>query len=129
MLAEIGLEGLAALAITLGAPIVGGVALVYGLIAEGNSSAPGWRERPGDGGSPRPPLPPGGPPRGGVLPLPGAAPSPVRLRGGDDALADGYPRRTRRPEHVPHRQPAPAELTPAPVPTAPDGLTREPAQR
>jgi hypothetical protein len=102
MLAELGLEGFAALVISVGAPIIGGIALIFGLIAEGNTSAPGWRG-PGDGGSPRPPLP-SDPPRGGGMPLPGAAPLPVRLRG-DEILADGYPRRSRRPDHAPQRRP------------------------
>ena len=61
----------------------------------------------GRGGPPRddPPPEPGGD-RGGGLPLPGASPSPVRLRE-PGRLAEGYPRRPRRPEHVPapERQP------------------------
>ena len=54
-----------------------------------------------DGGLDSPVAPDGPRDRdGGALPLPDARPAPVRLR---DAgrLADGYPRRPRRPEHVP----------------------------
>ncbi|HEX8205971.1 MAG TPA: hypothetical protein VF587_07940 [Solirubrobacteraceae bacterium] len=47
-----------------------------------------------------PPRPPDDGDRRGGVPLPDAAPAPVRLRE-PGRLADGYPRRTRRPEHVP----------------------------
>ena len=53
----------------------------------------------GPGGAPLDPPDTGGD-RDGGLPLPGAAPSPVRLRE-PARLGDGYPRRPRRPEHVP----------------------------
>ena len=58
-------------------------------------------EDEGRGGSDPVPAPPdGGGDRDGGLPLPDAAPAPVRLRE-PGRLADGYPRRVRRPEHVP----------------------------
>ena len=53
----------------------------------------------GPGGPPREPPPEPGGDRGG-LPLPGAAPSPVRLRE-PGRLGESYPRRPRRPEHAP----------------------------
>lgn len=55
----------------------------------------------GGGGPPFEPVPPdpaGG--RGGGLPLPDAGQSPVRLRE-PRRLADAYPARPRRPDHVP----------------------------
>jgi hypothetical protein len=54
--------------------------------------------RRGDG-DPAPPPDSGGD-RDGALPLPHAEPAPVRLRE-PGRLADGYPRRLRRPDHVP----------------------------
>ncbi|HEX2087820.1 MAG TPA: hypothetical protein VHF89_19195 [Solirubrobacteraceae bacterium] len=54
--------------------------------------------RGGGPGGPDPPDPGGD--RDGGLPLPGASPASVRLRE-PGRLADGYPRRPRRPEHVP----------------------------
>jgi hypothetical protein len=54
----------------------------------------------GRGGSTPAPPPDGGGDRDGRVPLPDAAPAPVRLRE-PARLADGYPRRVRRPEHVP----------------------------
>ena len=63
-------------------------------------------ERGGGSRAPAPPDPGGD--RDGGLPLPDAAPAPVRLRE-PGRLADGYPRRPRRPEHVPGApEPAPA---------------------
>jgi hypothetical protein len=62
-----------------------------------------FRIGPDDGGrgGSEPVTPPdGGGDRGGAVPLPEAAPAPVRLRE-PARLADGYPRRPRRPEHVP----------------------------
>jgi hypothetical protein len=110
MLAEIAsLEGFIALGLTVGAPIVGGLALIYGLVAESQTPPPHWRRGPGDGGSPGPERP-ARPPRGGGLPLPGAAPSSVRLRS-DDAIAGGYARRARRPTHAPQRPPVAPAIT------------------
>jgi hypothetical protein len=63
----------------------------------------------GRGGGADRPLPPD--PAGdldGAVPLPDASPSAVRLRE-PGRLAEGYPRRPRRPEHVPpapQRQPS-----------------------
>jgi hypothetical protein len=54
-------------------------------------------------GGTEPPAPPDeGGDRGDGLPLPGASPSPVRLRE-PGRLADGYPRPGRRREHAPER--------------------------
>lgn len=61
----------------------------------------------GGGGSAPAPAPDGGGDRDGGVPLPDAAPAPVRLRE-PGRLADGYPRRGRRPEHAPGEQPEPA---------------------
>jgi hypothetical protein len=113
MLAEIAsLEGLIALGLTVGAPLVGGLALVYGLVAESPGPPRHRRRGPGDGGSPRP-QPPAAPPPGGGLPLPDATPSALRLRG-EDAIADGYPRRERRPAHAPQREPVPPRISVGP---------------
>jgi hypothetical protein len=61
---------------------------------------------PGPGFDP-PPAPPG-PDGGGILapvPLPDAAPSPVRLRE-PGRIGESYPRPIRRPAHPPERTPA-----------------------
>ena len=64
---------------------------VFRLGSDGDGRGPG-------GPPPEPPDPGGG--RDGGLPLPGASPAPVRLRE-PGRLGDAYPRRPRRPEHVP----------------------------
>ena len=64
------------------------------------------RDDDGGGGPPAPPPDPTGDRDGGV-PLPDAAPAPVRLRE-PGRIAEGYPRRERRPAHEPERKPVPA---------------------
>jgi len=54
----------------------------------------------GGGGAGAPTTPGDDGDRDGGLPLLGAAPAPVRLRE-PGRLAEGYPRRPRRPEHAP----------------------------
>ncbi len=65
-------------------------------------------EGEGGGGSPAEAPEPGDPSgdRDGALPLPDAGPAPVRLRE-PGRIAEGYPRRERRPAHEPERRPAP----------------------
>lgn len=95
-----------AIALTLGVHILGAIALIYLLVRDSGENARDWwpggdDEPPRDG--PRDPDPRGG--GGGLpLPLPVADPSPVRLRE-HGQIADGYPRRPRRPVH-PDRDPA-----------------------
>jgi hypothetical protein len=66
----------------------------------------------GDGGVE--PLPDGNPPgdRDGGVPLPHAEPAPVRLRE-PGRIADGYPRRERRPAHDPAPAPRRAPADPS----------------
>jgi hypothetical protein len=54
-----------------------------------------------------PPSEPDPTPSGGLLPLPDAAPSAVRLRE-PGRIGEGHPRPARRPAHAPERTPAPA---------------------
>ncbi|HEV7806416.1 MAG TPA: hypothetical protein VGO80_11390 [Solirubrobacteraceae bacterium] len=88
--------------------VVGGLMLVWGMLD--SESRPGWDPRwwrRDDGPDGDPPAPrPSPPPRRAPLPLPGAAPSDVRLRG-EERLRDAYPRPPRRPqrEPLPEREP------------------------
>jgi hypothetical protein len=98
-----------AIALTLGVHVLGALALIYLLVRDSGTSPRDWWPGDDDG----PPRDDGGPPPGprdggGGLPLPDAAPAPVRLR--EPAhLADAYDRPRRRPAH-PARDP---ERTPA----------------
>jgi hypothetical protein len=96
-----------ALALTLVVHILGAFMLI-GVLIRGNEGGDprDWWPHDDDGGPPRggddaPDGPSGG---GNALPLPDAARSGVRLRDAD-RIADGYPRRPRRPVHVPERVP------------------------
>ena len=98
-----------ALALTLGVHVIGALALIYLLVRDSDTNPRDWW--PGDDDGPsgddvRRPSPQGG---GGGLPLPDAAPAPVRLRE-PGYLADAYERPRRRPGHPardPERAPAP----------------------
>ncbi len=102
-----------AIGLTLGVHILGGLALIYMLVRDSGGSPRDWWPGGDDGGPPRDdprgPQPHGG--DSGGLPLPGAQPSPVRLRDGGQ-IADAYPRPQRRPVH-PERAP---QRTPRQVP-------------
>ena len=96
-----------AIGITLLVHVIGLVALVWTLLAA-DEDRPDWRDwwPREDDGPPEPTPAPGG----GGLPLADARPSAVRLRQ-PARLAEGYPRRDRRPAHPPERVP---ERSPAP---------------
>jgi hypothetical protein len=104
---ELGRTGeIIALGLTLGVHILGGFALIYMLVANSDGGALDWWPRDDDDGPPRDPIAPKPVGGGGGLPLPVADPSPVRLRE-PGTIADGYPRRDRRPVHpAPAREPA-----------------------
>jgi hypothetical protein len=98
-----------ALALIFAVHVAGGLMLVWGMLDAG--SRPGWdpcrRRRDDDGPGGDPPAPrPSPPPLRAPLPLPGADPSDVRLRG-EERLRDAYPRPPRRPqrEPLPEREP------------------------
>lgn len=97
-----------AIGLTLAVHVLGGFALIYMLVKDSDGGALDWWPRDDDGPSgprdPIAPLPIGG---GGGLPLPAADTSPVRLRE-PGSIGEAYPRRPRRPVHVPEREPAPA---------------------
>ena len=97
-----------AIGITLLVHVIGLVALVWALL-DGDQDRPDWRDWwPGhDDDVPREPSPV---PGGGGLPLSDARPSAVRLRQ-PARMAEGYPRRERRPAHAPERVP---DRSPAP---------------
>jgi hypothetical protein len=105
-------EEIIALALVFAVHVVGGVLLVWALLDDDQRS--GWRRRWGRGRPDDPPMPPPPPDAGtGVrppLPLPGATPSAVRLRG-PLRLADRYQRPARRPARpaapTPRRSPTP----------------------
>ena len=102
-------EEITALALVFVVHVIGAVMLVWALLDAEQRS--GWRRRWRRGGddpvAPRPPGPSGTrAPTEKPLPLPGAAPSHVRLRE-PVRVADGYPRPARRPEHAPQPQRAP----------------------
>jgi hypothetical protein len=97
-----------ALLLTAVVHIAGLVALIWALIMDAEDR-PDWREWWPGGGEKLPGDPPPAPPAG-QLPLPGAAPSAVRLRE-PARIADGYPAPDRRPAHPPQRTP---RRTPAP---------------
>jgi hypothetical protein len=104
-----------ALAVTVIAHVIGAAVLIWAMMG---SESVDWRRelwpRDDDGRGPGPDGPPRDDPPddgGGVplpVPLPNAAPSPVRLRE-PGRIADGYPRPPRRPEHAPRRPRVPAE--------------------
>jgi hypothetical protein len=107
---ELGRTGeVIALGLTLGVHILGGFALIYMLVKDSDGGALDWWPREDDDGPPRDPIAPAPLGGGGGLPLPVAEPSPVRLRE-PGTIADGYPRRERRPVVHP---PAPAPREPA----------------
>jgi hypothetical protein len=80
------------------------IGALLGMLLEDRGGLGGWwpTDDPGDDGPGGPPEPDGPRRPGGALPLPGAAPARVRLRG-PARLADAH-RRPRRPA----REPAPA---------------------
>lgn len=109
-------EEIVALALVFVVHVIGGAMLVWALLDDRQHRA--WRRRWGWGGGPGDdddrPMSPG--PRGGgraaTLPLPpDAAPSRVRLRQ-PARVADGYPRPSRRPDHLPAPEPTPARRRP-----------------
>ena len=101
-----GLEETVALGLTFVVHVVGAALLVWAMLdrddVKGGRS--GWWPRDDGPGDPPPPEPRPGP-SGDRMPLPGAAPSPVRLREDGGRIAEGYPRRPRRPDHAPQRTP------------------------
>ena len=103
---ELGRAGeVIALALTVVVHILGGFALIYMLVKDGDGGALDWWPRDDDGGPPRDPIAPAPVGGGGGLPLPVADASPIRLRE-PGTIADGYPRRERRPVHpAPPREP------------------------
>jgi hypothetical protein len=103
---------------TLIVHFIGAGVLVYALL---DGEKIDWRstlwprdDDGGGGGNEDPPVDDGGPGDGGgflsPLPLPDAAPSPVRLREPGRRIGDSHPRAPRRPEHAPTpaREPVPA---------------------
>lgn len=98
-----------ALSLTLGVHILGAVTLIAVLVRGSGAELRDWWPDDDDGGPPRGEPDRPAPPRngGGGLPLPGAEPSPVRLRE-PGTIAGGYPRRERRPAHAPSPSRTPA---------------------
>jgi hypothetical protein len=98
-----------AIGLTLLAHILGAMVLVWALLDGEQVDWRGtlWPKDDDDGGGPgfEPPLGDGGGDGGDRLPLPDAAPSPVRLRE-PGRLADKAARPQRRPAHPPERAPA-----------------------
>jgi hypothetical protein len=94
------IQEVVALALVLVVHVIGGLLLVWALLDDEQRA--GWRRRWGRGGDGRQPLPPAPPPTPTraprELPLTGAEPSRVRLRG-PDRLADAHEPRPRRPQH------------------------------
>ncbi len=95
----------AAILLTAVVHVIGTLLLIW-LLIHGQEDRPdlrGWWR--GDDG-PHDPQPRDEPPAptGGGLPLPGAGPSPVRLRE-PGRIAGGYERPARRPAHEPARRP------------------------
>ena len=91
--------------------VIGGLLLVWALLDD--ETGAGWRRRRrggGDGPQPPPPAPRPSPAiagrAGSALPLAGADPSRVRLRG-PGRLADAHPLAPRRPQHAPQPERAP----------------------
>jgi hypothetical protein len=96
------IEEIVALALVIVVHVIGGLLLVWALLDDDTRA--GWRRRwrrRGDDPGPIAPSPRSAPvaPRP-QLPLAGADPSRLRLRG-PGRLADGYPPAPRRPEHAP----------------------------
>jgi hypothetical protein len=97
------LQEIVALALVFLVHVIGGLLLVWALLDD--ETRAGWRRRWGGGGEdPQPEPPPPAPspvarPRP-ALPLAGADPSRVRLRG-PGRLADARPLPLRRPGHAP----------------------------
>jgi hypothetical protein len=87
--------------------VVGGLALVWGMLEGETRRGPWWRRRRDEdpGGPPRKPSPPQAPTAHPPLPLAGAGPSRVRLRD-ETPLRDGYERPPRRPQRTPDRSPS-----------------------
>jgi hypothetical protein len=99
-------EEIVALVLTFVVHVIGAGLLIWGMLdrEEGSSGWRGWWPRDDDE---RPDGPDRDPAPGGdrlPLPLPGAEPSPVRLREPGRA-GERYPRPARRPEHAPERTP------------------------
>jgi hypothetical protein len=95
-----------ALTLTVVVHIIGAAGLVAVIVRNEEVDWRSWWPRDDDG--PAGPEAPEPPPAGGDrLPLPGAAPSGVRLRE-PGRLADGYPRPSRRPAHAPEPEREPA---------------------
>jgi len=88
--------------------VLGGLMLVWGMLDSDGRRGSGWRWRrdDGPGDDPCPPRPTPPTPRAS-LPLPGAAPSRVRLRD-ERTLRDGRPRPPRRPQRAPRPERSPA---------------------
>ncbi len=86
--------------------VLGGAALIYMLVRDSGENVRDWWPGEDEGGGPPLSIPDDRDPHGGgdALPLPGAAPSGVRLREGE-RIADGYPRPQRRPVREPQRTP------------------------
>jgi len=105
-------EEIIALTLVFVVHVIGGLLLVWALLDEDQRS--GWRRRWGRGpDDPPAPQPAGGGGTTARLPLPGAAPSRVRLREPVRA-ADRYSRPARRPAHP--EQPAQPVRRPVPAP-------------
>jgi hypothetical protein len=96
------IQEIVALTLVFVVHVIGGLLLVWALLDDEHRA--GWRRRWGrgdDGPSPDPPAPHPSPAVAPTaLPLAGADPSRVRLRG-PERLADAHEPRPRRPEHAP----------------------------
>lgn len=98
-----------ALLLTFVVHVLGAAALVWAMLDERGWSAlkdwwprDDWPDEPDDGPDEEPDGPRGLP---AELPLPGAQPSPVRLRE-PGRIGESKPRPARRPDHDPAREPA-----------------------
>lgn len=102
-------EELIAITLTFLVHVLGAAALIWAMLDDrGWSALKDWWPR--DDGPPPPDDDPRDDPPGGSgvrpeLPLPVAAPSPVRLRE-PGRIGDAKPKPSRRPEHEPAREPA-----------------------
>jgi hypothetical protein len=101
-------EEILALSLIFVVHVVGGLALVWGMLDSDARPRP-WRRGGGGGGGPDgPPTPPQPPPprvSRAPLPLEVSRPSDVRLRD-EMPLRDGYERPARRPQRTPDRSPS-----------------------